>query len=1387
MTDVRRTICLVPLAILAGCAPQEDAGTPHVGDTRQPIIYGVAEPDAIWETQGRVVSLDLRIKSGLLARCSGIVFPDGWVLTAAHCVTSVAKADGSPGPISITQIAANFAPPIGGVWDGLGATPSDANWRVQVHPRMDLALIKPLNELAGGSIPIVPADWPITNAEEAINSLLSPVLGFGCSTVGGAGGASSSADKIARSAKLTIASVPEVLGPLAGGNGNTSFGVRAIPIQSGAASLGQVAPGDSGGPAFHPLFLPKVLFGEDRTLDVVFGVTKAGLGGSACPASPMTGQVAQITTLRGRDDFLPHPILWLNETRAKLTPKIKTVPAIIPPTGGNDITLPQIGWADFDGDKIADLYAWTDAGLTIAKNSGEALAAPVKALAESFVSMLPDTQPQVLDLTGDGHPETLFLTSLAGVPALTLYPGVVGTIQSGAVFGAPLPAIPFPDLTGVPLPSPTIRPTAAGAAKGVALLADGLVSFVEYPNAPLVYGIEGLDMAAGNFRLADVDGNGRDELIVTSSAGTVVYRYRVDNGETVVDAALPLPSDCPLPFNDIQIVRVDQDAYPDFVCIRPGTIEVRLGTATPYQFGEPTRSPFPFYLPVDPALQKLESGKDRYFWNQSAYFVDITGDGLPDYVNASFTQELWFRPGFGKGSFGPLEAVNLGSDPTKGFVGAFGFHVLPPVGAALSTFAVSNASPSGQFGGQSVAFFSFAAVDLDKDKDGIFDSADNCPSLKNESQVDGNKDGRGDSCDNAKCGPDADGDKIADAITSDDPSCGSEIADNCVGRANSDQANGNRRAELDNEATELGDACDPVPYALPVPAWTNTSTPAQPKCVAPPGGPVQCLPTGFGARAITGFRVRTVGQHASPGKVDAPEGSVLVPRTNFRFCLESTPEGILCNEGAFEAAARIDSTAPVRALEGPPSAAQPWRRIEVNGLTGPVGVDGAYRGPGGAGQAFRSTTPFSSRSWAWGKDLAAWKNVFPVPAATAARGLLAIQAETPAGSSPDPVFGFHAKTAQAGEPAKNLAVGTADIDGLSHLARWVLPTASQWKVRSPLDLISWLRLTPETCSLPTELCQTSFPRSSVALYRHPVTDFIGVVDEDGSIRDVGESLSGTVRELLASSAVVLASAEPSEHIGGRHLAPELVVLDQDLGGLRGVLGMARGSVRLIDTRGCGSDQNPCDARQARAAVASSGGSSPGIAVYAASLEMVFRVRGGASPEIAFQPLTGDGTWTQVPLRAGALGKIVAATYHAFDSSLWILDEVGYGFFRSFRLLRVSAFGSTVQEVARFPRTGLFDTHWLVSDHDGRILVAASSALLRRHVLVKVRYDETETKRRLLVEHAYGAPGELLAAPRVNAVDLELIVQRRPSEVPTLSSHLEFPGAAGTYAHLGGCF
>ena len=76
----------------------------------------------------------------------------------------------------------------------------------------------------------------------------------------------------------------------------------------------------------------------------------------------------------------------------------------------------------------------------------------------------------------------------------------------------------------------------------------------------------------------------------------------------------------------------------------------------------------------------------------------------------------------------------------------------------------------------------------DDDRDGVLNTADNCPTVANANQVDADGDGAGDACDSTPNGPDVDGDGVG------------ELVDNCGAVANQSQS--------DRDANGRGDLCD---------------------------------------------------------------------------------------------------------------------------------------------------------------------------------------------------------------------------------------------------------------------------------------------------------------------------------------------------------------------------------------------------------------------------------------------------------------------------------------------------------------------------------------------------------------------------------------------------
>ncbi len=192
----------------------------------------------------------------------------------------------------------------------------------------------------------------------------------------------------------------------------------------------------------------------------------------------------------------------------------------------------------------------------------------------------------------------------------------------------------------------------------------------------------------------------------------------------------------------------------------------------------------------------------------------------------------WFTRGgyFPASPFGPAPTADLndyidstartrvyldGFNPTagSGAVGGVTFKVAAGAKPATPTVPADSQviALSGKFWSRSLqreitflpitAEFTVAAPQ-DTDGDGIPDSQDNCPTVKNPDQTDTNGNGVGDACDTPPLDNDHDG--IPDSTDSDDDNDGvPDARDNCPLVANPDQA--------DDDRDGIGNACDPTP------------------------------------------------------------------------------------------------------------------------------------------------------------------------------------------------------------------------------------------------------------------------------------------------------------------------------------------------------------------------------------------------------------------------------------------------------------------------------------------------------------------------------------------------------------------------------------------------
>jgi Ca2+-binding RTX toxin-like protein len=139
------------------------------------------------------------------------------------------------------------------------------------------------------------------------------------------------------------------------------------------------------------------------------------------------------------------------------------------------------------------------------------------------------------------------------------------------------------------------------------------------------------------------------------------------------------------------------------------------------------------------------------------------------------------------------------------------------------------------------------AAEADGDGDGVADGEDNCPTVSNSSQADGDLNGEGDACD----APDADGDGIADS------------SDNCPSVYNPNQA--------DTDANGMGDECASLPPTVVTEAASGvTSATATFNAKIDPEGLATTYRFEYGKTTAYGSTIPATAKSAGSGISSAP-------------------------------------------------------------------------------------------------------------------------------------------------------------------------------------------------------------------------------------------------------------------------------------------------------------------------------------------------------------------------------------------------------------------------------------------------------------------------------------------------------------------------------------
>ncbi len=98
----------------------------------------------------------------------------------------------------------------------------------------------------------------------------------------------------------------------------------------------------------------------------------------------------------------------------------------------------------------------------------------------------------------------------------------------------------------------------------------------------------------------------------------------------------------------------------------------------------------------------------------------------------------------------------------------------------------------------------------------------------------------------------------------------------------------------------------------------------------------------------------------------------------------------------------------------------------------------------------------------------------------------------------------------------------------------------------------------------------------------------------------------------------------------------------------------------------------------------------------------------ARPPLRRYDLRTESWSPERALTGVAVRNVLTATYSDHHRSLYVLDRTGSGWATKIRLVRVSLPYGTATVIGQWPRTGLFQSHFLTVSEDGSLLLGASS-------------------------------------------------------------------------------
>jgi hypothetical protein len=607
--------------------------------------------------------------------------------------------------------------------------------------------------------------------------------------------------------------------------------------------------------------------------------------------------------------------------------------------------------------------------------------------------------------------------------------------------------------------------------------------------------------------------------------------------------------------------------------------------------------------------------------------------------------------------------------------------------------------------------------------------------------------------------------------------------DNCQGVHNPDQYNCNAEAELARDALPMGDACDPVPC----PGFATLPTEYERVAVRfIGGGYVGCIEETLRFE-LGPIDVRPIGSHGAPGSAKAGDEVPVTPNwTEYRYCVQNLGLGVDCSnpDNIYDPLIRR------RADRADERVDDAWHRVWIDELDSPDLV----ANPIDEGIVYR-TGELRSRTWNWLEDFTAWSDTFPayfsVPSAPI-DGRFWAHAQTTVGmtlAADNPHgTGIHPKRLAPDEPADMLANYLHSMSPYADYVRRSCWTTHEIFKIGPLarrEIVTDPRDTCPNCGALAALAEGRIDDGQqVVVIPWAEGQWVGVLLSDGSIAPVEERVGAGLMASLSQDWTWLSAVETNPMLGRGASGPSAVALTAD-----GTTVAER--MYLAGHRALGTEdmvEVPAPVKLMSTTQATTPPPREGaVGVYARSAGEVY-VMGGEDAgtgelmrDIWWRGVEGGG-WHEVPLRSFQPGKVLAATRPYADGKLWILDEVRSGWMRFGRLTRVDPGTGEAEELGKWPRFGLFDQQWLVLDDEGNVVVAASSSMLRKHTLVRIRLDGPSRH----VDRVYVGRGVLAMSPWVDASGYALPISQKAGKLPKVVRLETLSGRNGTWGDMGGC-